>query len=496
MKRQTMLNRLFLSFRIICFACLSYMSSAATAGIAEGIDAFNKFSYTQARTELEDLAIDGNATAMAYMGEMFIRGQGGDRNELKGLEYLQKAHEGKELRAAFTLATLYMAGNVVAKDEARGVEMIKKAAELSEPNAQGQMAAWIFSGQQGYGKEPETAVLWAQACAAQNNSYCLFLLGYFNEEGIGGLKPDQLLAIDWFRKSAEKYNTSGMTSLGRIYAVGRGVTPDGEEAMKWLRRAALNQSFEAYMCLSYIYENGANNVTRNRFAAYAWLHAVPNNAPAYVTNYVKLGKERLAKLFSTSEIQEAERNAMSIVYNNHQDATLDIRLDTFKKNRVGVSGSGVVVSRLGYVLTNEHVVEACSRVRIQPSGETLKLVSKDARNDLAVLKFENANAMSNLKLLPTLLRENQTLSLGEAVTVFGYPLPNLLSPTRVLTTGVVNALSGTRNDTSEFQMSATVQPGSSGGPVFDNAGLLIGLVKARLLPSAPANPQNINFAIK
>ena len=147
-------------------------------------------------------------------------------------------------------------------------------------------------------------------------------------------------------------------------------------------------------------------------------------------------------------------------------------------------------------MTNEHVVEACSRVRIQPSGETLKLVSKDARNDLAVLKFENANAMSNLKLLPTLLRENQTLSLGEAVTVFGYPLPNLLSPTRVLTTGVVNALSGTRNDTSEFQMSATVQPGSSGGPVFDNAGLLIGLVKARLLPSAPANPQNINFAIK
>ena len=52
-----------------------------------------------------------------------------------------------------------------------------------------------------------------------------------------------------------------------------------------------------------------------------------------------------------------------------------------------------------------------------------------------------------------------------------------------------------RNDTSAFQMSATVQPGSSGGPVFDRSGLLVGIVRARLISTNAANAQNVNFGI-
>jgi S1-C subfamily serine protease len=44
-------------------------------------------------------------------------------------------------------------------------------------------------------------------------------------------------------------------------------------------------------------------------------------------------------------------------------------------------------------------------------------------------------------------------------------------------------------------MSATVQPGSSGGPIFDHNGLLVGIVRARLLPSGPIAAQNVNFGI-
>jgi serine protease Do len=65
----------------------------------------------------------------------------------------------------------------------------------------------------------------------------------------------------------------------------------------------------------------------------------------------------------------------------------------------------------------------------------------------------------------------------------------------VVTSGIVNAMSGFNNDTSGFQMSATVQPGSSGGPVFDRQGALVGIVRARLLTTTPVNAQNVNFAI-
>ncbi|MCA3152091.1 MAG: hypothetical protein ING77_13030 [Rhodocyclaceae bacterium] len=46
-----------------------------------------------------------------------------------------------------------------------------------------------------------------------------------------------------------------------------------------------------------------------------------------------------------------------------------------------------------------------------------------------------------------------------------------------------------------FQISATVQPGSSGGPILDRGGSLVGIVRARLLPTGPASPQNVNFGI-
>ena len=65
----------------------------------------------------------------------------------------------------------------------------------------------------------------------------------------------------------------------------------------------------------------------------------------------------------------------------------------------------------------------------------------------------------------------------------------------MVTTGIVNALSGVSDDTSGFQMSAAVQPGSSGGPIFDHNGLLVGIVRAMIPTNGPIPAQNINFGI-
>jgi S1-C subfamily serine protease len=88
------------------------------------------------------------------------------------------------------------------------------------------------------------------------------------------------------------------------------------------------------------------------------------------------------------------------------------------------------------------------------------------------------------------------------VVVIGYPLHWLLSSDFTITTGIVGSLSGILNDTRYLQISAAIQPGNSGGPLFDTNGLVIGVVAEKINALAVARytggnlPENINFAIK
>ena len=103
--------------------------------------------------------------------------------------------------------------------------------------------------------------------------------------------------------------------------------------------------------------------------------------------------------------------------------------------------------------------------------------------------------MEGANLTAMKFRSGKGLRMGDELVVMGYPLPGILSSGAVVTTGIVNALSGVSDDTSGFQMSAAVQPGSSGGPIFDHNGLLVGLVRAMIPTNGPIPAQNINFGI-
>lgn len=86
------------------------------------------------------------------------------------------------------------------------------------------------------------------------------------------------------------------------------------------------------------------------------------------------------------------------------------------------------------------------------------------------------------------------------MVVVGFPLHGLLASEANVTTGTVSALAGIRNDTRFLQITAPVQPGNSGGPLFDQSSQIVGVVVSKLnaLTIAKATgdiPQNINFAI-
>jgi S1-C subfamily serine protease len=165
--------------------------------------------------------------------------------------------------------------------------------------------------------------------------------------------------------------------------------------------------------------------------------------------------------------------------------------------RVTGSGSGVVVSDAGHILTADHVIEGCRSLRVIQVGATqiaAEVVGRDPRNDLALLK-----ATSPLPNAVALRME--ALRNGEAVVAYGYPLGGLLASTGIVTFGNVSALVGLRDDSRMLQISAPVQPGNSGGPLLDMGGRLVGVVQSKLnaVNVAVASgdiPQNVNFAMK
>jgi hypothetical protein len=91
--------------------------------------------------------------------------------------------------------------------------------------------------------------------------------------------------------------------------------------------------------------------------------------------------------------------------------------------------------------------------------------------------------------------------LGENIVVIGFPLSGLLSSQPIVTSGIVSALAGMRDNQRELQISAPIQPGNSGGPLFDGSGRIAGVVVAtldtvRLARAIGVVPENVNFAIK
>jgi S1-C subfamily serine protease len=98
-------------------------------------------------------------------------------------------------------------------------------------------------------------------------------------------------------------------------------------------------------------------------------------------------------------------------------------------------------------------------------------------------------------------RDGAPVRPGDDVIAVGYPLAGLLADEPNVTTGAVSALAGIHNDRSLLQMSAPVQQGSSGGPLFDGAGNVVGVVVTKLNARIVAEetgdlPQNVNFALK
>jgi hypothetical protein len=159
------------------------------------------------------------------------------------------------------------------------------------------------------------------------------------------------------------------------------------------------------------------------------------------------------------------------------------------------TGSGIVLSTDGYIATNNHVVDGGIEffVDIFTNGikksYTASVITTDAANDLAIIKI-NDPTFKNFSIIPYSLRM-QGINVGEKVFAMGYPRPGLQGEEVKVTDGIISSKTGFQNDNKTYQISAPIQPGNSGGPLFDNSGNLIGLTNSGI-PSG----ENVGYAIK
>lgn len=162
----------------------------------------------------------------------------------------------------------------------------------------------------------------------------------------------------------------------------------------------------------------------------------------------------------------------------------------------GSSGTGFFVTKQGHVLTNAHVVRGCTSLSVSQGGYravSVRLLAADEQSDLALVKTDmRPEKIANLRV---------GARLGESVAAFGFPLSGLLSSGGNFTLGNITALSGLRDDSRHFQISAPVQPGNSGGPLLDMTGNVVGVVVGKLNALKVAGitddlAQNVNFAVK
>jgi serine protease DegQ len=153
-------------------------------------------------------------------------------------------------------------------------------------------------------------------------------------------------------------------------------------------------------------------------------------------------------------------------------------------------GSGVIVSREGYILTNDHVVEGVTDIQVTLNdGRTLvgKVVGTDPETDLAVVRIAAAN------LTAITFGQSDQARVGDVVLAIGDPF----SVGQTVTMGIVSAVGreiGTANPFGSFiQTDAAINPGNSGGALVDTAGNLIGI--NTLIFSRSGGYQGIGFAI-
>ncbi len=199
----------------------------------------------------------------------------------------------------------------------------------------------------------------------------------------------------------------------------------------------------------------------------------------------KLGSDHILGELSIQEI--AAFTADSVVEIKTEQAAYSYFMQEYVTSG---SGSGVILTQDGYIITCYHVIANATKITVYLNSGAeydATLIGQDADNDIAILKINDAN------LTPVILGDSKKMVVGDTVVAVGNPLGELGG---TVTSGILSALDreitidGTKMNL--LQTNAAVNPGNSGGALFNAYGELIGIINAK---SSGNSIEGLGFAI-
>ena len=169
-----------------------------------------------------------------------------------------------------------------------------------------------------------------------------------------------------------------------------------------------------------------------------------------------------------------------------------------KKGEWSGNGSGIIISKIGYIVTNHHVIVDSNEIEVEfiLNDEVQKfnaeVIQIDKTNDLAIIKIVDAN-FDGVNDLPYNFKTRSS-DVGTKVYAFGYPMAlSVMGKEIKITVGIISSKSGYYGDITTYQISAAIQGGNSGGPLFDDKGNFL-RINSSGLGADVAN--NIGYTIK
>ncbi len=233
---------------------------------------------------------------------------------------------------------------------------------------------------------------------------------------------------------------------------------------------------------------------------FAMILSATVGAGAYAIAMSTFGGTTIDKSISTTNYNLAENTGSSlsvqeIVAKNENSVvaitTESVSTDSWLGQYVTEgAGSGVIISEDGYIITNNHVIDSASSIKVTLNdGSEIKaeLVATDEQTDIAVIKVEKTG------LTPANFGESSSLNVGDLAVAIGNPLGQLAgSATEGIISGLEREITLDGRTMKLIQTSASINPGNSGGGLFDQYGNLIGIVVAK---SSGSNVEGLGFAI-
>ena len=416
------------------------------------------------------------------------------------LETLVKEATNGDVKSQIRLGYLYEEGKSVKQDFKIAFQWYFKASQNGDALAQWHCGLMCESGK-GVLKDYNEAMKWYRKSADQGYSPSLYNMGVLYENG-RGVEVSYTEAMKWYKNAADQGDEKAKIKYDEIYKVmmksisdafnNKTVTKSDIIEYQELLSAAQKGDVNSQLKIAGMFRYG-KGVTKNISEAIKWYQKA-------VENGSEEGKKQLAILINDTMVSYVEpsedineikddkirkklKKDPTVIYEDMKGSVVIILTKDDDNNSLG---SGFFISD-GMIITNEHVISGAKYgyARIVNQKEKIMpitIINCNKKIDVAILKVP---ITKKYKLLP--LADVSKLLIGEKL----YALGNPLGQEGTFSDGIVSRLEkNDKGEVIEIQTNTAISPGSSGGPVVDSEGNVVGIVVSYLRES-----QNINFVI-